>query len=153
MIGWWGNRASSPGGGTSAPKSEQIFYTHKTCITWFSANMIFFSCHKNYVRRGGIAIICKFLPDISYFSRLALCFFPVRWVSKLTFPTTVKPQISHRIEIRLFSSLWVKIGLISPESGSMYWRFNVPSLKIAPKSPLLLYSFCLVWKYINDNNQ
>ena len=44
-----------------------IFLIIKLCITWFLANMIFFSCHKNHIRLG-IAIPTSFkISKIGFF--------------------------------------------------------------------------------------
>ena len=44
-----------------------FLYLYKTCITWFWANMIFFSCHKNHVRWGIALLLLRFYGPFGKF--------------------------------------------------------------------------------------
>ena len=46
---------------------ETFYICIKTCITWFWANMIFFSCHKNHVRWGIALLLLRFYGPFGKF--------------------------------------------------------------------------------------
>ena len=43
---------------------ETFYICIKTCITWFWANKIFFSCHKNNVGEGLLYYYCVFMAHL-----------------------------------------------------------------------------------------